>query len=182
MAKSTIKLLSNERFKVLPIPKTPKGNKYALTNYGRVISFTQDPTEGHFLKSASVSGYPAVSIRIRGINKTFLLHRLVAEHFLKKPARHYKFVLHRNHKKEDNHYQNLKWATFEQQQKHTITHRKENRTGNYKLTDARVVQIKKQLLTGKKNLRMIAEQFGVTDMQIHRIKTGENWSHVKVKK
>lgn len=182
MAKSTIKLLSNERIKVLPIPKTPMGNKYALTNYGRIISFTLDPTEGRFLKSTRVSGYPAVSVRVRGINKTFLIHRLVAHHFLSKPDSSYKFVLHRNHKKEDNHSQNLKWATFEQQQKHTITHRKENRTGNYKLTDARVVQIKKQLLIGKKNLRSIAAQFGVTDMQIHRIKTGENWGHIKVKK
>jgi hypothetical protein len=27
---------------------------------------------------------------------------------------------------------------------------------------------------------MIAKQFGVSEMQISRIKSGENWSHIKV--
>jgi uncharacterized protein YjcR len=40
--------------------------------------------------------------------------------------------------------------------------------------------IKRKLLNGKTRLKMIAKQFGVSDMQIHRIKTGENWSHVKI--
>jgi len=27
-------------------------------------------------------------------------------------------------------------------------------------------------------LKMIAKQFGISTMQLHRIKTGENWGHV----
>lgn len=180
MTKPNIKLFADERISVLPIPKSPKGNKYAVTNYGRIISFTTQPEEGILLKPGKVSGYPSLSIRIRGANKTFLIHRLVAEYFLRRPDRSYKFVIHFNNKKEDNHYQNLKWATFEQSQQHMQAHRKEARLGNYKLTDTKVMQIKKLLASGKNRLSIIAKRFGVTDMQVHRIKTGENWSHIKI--
>ena len=30
----------------------------------------------------------------------------------------------------------------------------------------------------KTRLKMIAKQFGISEMQVHRIKTGENWSYV----
>jgi hypothetical protein len=48
------------------------------------------------------------------------------------------------------------------------------------LTEAQVLRIKKKLVNGKSTLKVIADQFGITDMQVHRIKTGENWGHVKV--
>jgi len=34
----------------------------------------------------------------------------------------------------------------------------------------------------EKTLKEIAGKFNVSDMQIHRIKTGENWRHIKVPK
>lgn len=180
MTKPNIKLYADERFEILPIPRTPKGNKYAITNYGRAISYTTTPPEGRFLKPGTVSGYPSLSVRVGGVKKTFLIHRLVAEYFLRKPDRTYRFVIHFNNRKDDNHYQNLKWATFEQSQKHLQKHRKDARIGNYKLTDIKVMQIKKLIASGKNRLNIIAKRFGVTDMQIHRIKTGENWGHVKI--
>jgi NUMOD4 motif len=180
MTSTKLKLHSNEKIIVLPIRKTPKGYKYAITNYGRVISFTEEPETGRFLKPSSVSGYPAIAVRDKGDNKTFLIHRLVATHFLRQPDKTYKYVLHLNNKKDDNHYQNLKWATFEQQIKHIVKNRRATEIGNYKLTAERVVLIKKQIASGKTRLKMIAKRFGVTDMQIHRIKTGENWGYVKI--
>lgn len=176
-----LKLLPNERIEVLPIPRSPKGNKYAITNYGRILSFQKEPKEGNLLKSGVVSGYPSLSVRVKGNNKTFLIHRLVAKYFLKQPDKSYKYVIHLNNVKEDNHYKNLKWTTFDQMQEHMQADRRLKKIGNYKLTEARVLMIKKQLADGKKTLKEIAERFKVTDMQIHRIKTGENWSHVKLK-
>ncbi len=32
----------------------------------------------------------------------------------------------------------------------------------------------------KRRLKMIAKQFGVSEMQIRRIASGENWGHVKI--
>lgn len=180
MTKPNIKLFADERISVLPIPKSPKGNKYAVTSYGRIISFTTRPEEGVFLKQGKVSGYPSFGCYVRGGTKTFLTHRLVAKYFLRQPDRTYKFVIHLNNKKEDNHYKNLKWANFEQSRKHMTLARREQGAGNYKLTAAKVMRIKKMLAEGKTQLKSIAERYGVTDMQIYRIKTGENWSHVKI--
>ena len=39
--------------------------------------------------------------------------------------------------------------------------------------------IKNKLMKGDITSKKLAEQFGVSDMQIYRIKTGENWGHIK---
>jgi hypothetical protein len=51
-----------------------------------------------------------------------------------------------------------------------------------KLTVTKVIHIKKLLAKPNRTtrLKMIAKQFGVSEMQISRIKSGENWSHIKV--
>jgi hypothetical protein len=51
-----------------------------------------------------------------------------------------------------------------------------------KLTVTKVMLIKKLLARPeqKTRMKMIAKQFGVSEMQIRRIKSGENWSQVKV--
>jgi hypothetical protein len=32
----------------------------------------------------------------------------------------------------------------------------------------------------KTRLKLIAKQFGISEMQLYRIKSGENWGHIKV--
>lgn len=174
------KLYSNEKLIVLPFGKSPTGLRYALTNYGRVIRFAEIPEEGSFLKHAFIREYPALSFQQKGGRKTYLIHRLVAEYFLKKPSSYHRFVLHLNRNKQDNYSNNLKWATAEEKNNHSNIDRRKNEVGNYKLTADRVRLIKKKMLDGKTRLKIIAKQFGVSDMQIHRIKTGENWGHVKI--
>ena len=51
-----------------------------------------------------------------------------------------------------------------------------------KLTVVKVMLIKKLLAKPdrKTRLKMIAKQFGVSEMQISRIKSGENWGHIKI--
>lgn len=176
----SLRLYSNERVELLPFGKPKNGIHYALTNYGRIISFTDTPANGKFLKPAFIRGYPAMSFSIANGRKTFLLHRLVGEYFLKRPSPQHKFIIHLNHKKEDNYANNLKWATAEEKKHASNTDRQKTESGNYKLTAGRVLLIKKKMLDGKTRLKIIAKQFGVSDMQIHRIKTGENWGHVKV--
>lgn len=175
-----LKLHTNEKLLSLPLAKSPKGFRYAVTTYGRIISFISEPEDGRFLNPARVSGYPAVAIRTKKGNKTYYIHRLVAKYFLRQPTPQHKFVIHLNHKKDDNFIQNLKWVTRDEQIRHAIKDRRAREVGNYKLSEAKVRMIKKKLLNGKTRLKMIGKQFGVSDMQIHRIKTGENWGHVKI--
>lgn len=176
-----IKLHLHEKVALLPLPKTATGCRYAVTNHGRIISFIDKPTNGHFLKTNLISNYPGISLRTGAIEKSYTVHRLVAQQFLKQPSKACKYVIHLNYKKDDNHYKNLKWATIEQQ----FAHYKRSpwyseRGGNFKLTVAKVRSIKQSLVRGKASLKILAKKFGVSDMQIHRIKTGENWSHVKI--
>jgi DNA-binding Xre family transcriptional regulator len=175
-----IKLYADEKFIVLPIKKSPRGNGYALTNYGRVISFATKPEDGHFLRSGSISEYPGIAVRSKDKSYTFLIHRLVAKYFLKKPSPKHRFVIHLNYIKDDNYFKNLKWVTSEEKIKHLISNPQRKRIGNQKLKEKQVLSIKKMLQKGTTSLKALANKFGVTDMQIHRIKTGENWAHVKI--
>lgn len=176
-----IKFLKGEKVSVLPWKKTPKGHRYAITNLGRTISFTDDVNTGRLLKSANLGGYPGISFRIGDENRSINIHRLVAQEFVKQPSKKHKKVIHLNFKKDDNHYKNLKWVTVEQQ----FAHDKQNpnyadRGGNFKLNAVKVKEIKTSLQKGKFTLRQIAKKYKVSDMQIYRIRTGENWSHIKI--
>jgi DNA invertase Pin-like site-specific DNA recombinase len=54
-----------------------------------------------------------------------------------------------------------------------------NRVKGLKLNITKVKSIKRLLAKpGKKTMKQIAEQFDISEMQLYRIKSGENWSHV----
>ena len=81
---------------------------------------------------------------------------------------------------------NLLWAnqaeTTQHQSRNPSFVNRETRYDSAKLTEGMVRVIKKKLFDPKRKtrLRLIAKQFGVSEMQLHRIKTGENWGHVKI--
>lgn len=116
----------------------------------------------------------------------FLVHRAVAELFLKK-SKDDEVVIHLDFDKENNNVSNLAWCTKDEaydryadhpylKNKKTSASRKSS--GNKVLTVENVLYIKEKLARGK-TLKELAHLFKVSDMQIHRIKTGENWSSVK---
>ena len=129
----------------------------------------------------------------RAIYYCMLFHRAVAELFLESPeSEDYQFIIHKDFDKTNNRAENLAWATQEKVTERYNKHPKvilrefkkqfkEEKTAihNGKLTELEVLKIKTKLKKGK-TLKEIAKRFGVSDMQIHRIKTGENWSHVKL--
>lgn len=181
MNQKRLKLYPKEKVAILPFKKSAKGNRYAVTNHGRVISFTDKPTNGHFLKPGVISNYPGISLRIKPTYRSFLVHRMVAKYFLRQPSKQHKFVIHLNYIRDDNYYKNLKWTTLQEKTDHQRNNPNyKNATTNAKLTEKQVLVIKQQLARGKKTLKQIAQKFGVSDMQIHRIKTGENWGHIKI--
>jgi hypothetical protein len=110
-------------------------------------------------------------------HKGFMIHRMVAKCWIDnldmKP-----YVIHLNGKLEDNRAANLAWATADEK----IAHQK--RIGKLpedrKLTQHKVVKIKKLLLEEQMSVAAIARKFSVSHTQIHRIKRGENWSNVIV--
>jgi len=124
-------------------------------------------------------------IKQRTINFQALIHRLVAEYFLPKPAADQTIVAHMDHNKANNFYRNLKWMTVPENQLHqqrnpqVISNQatfKDRTMG--KLTVTRVMLLKK-LLGEDKPIKNLAKQFKVTETQILRIKKGENWSDIQ---
>ncbi|MDQ1089426.1 NUMOD4 domain-containing protein [Siphonobacter sp. SORGH_AS_1065] len=174
----------NEKWIKIPFEGIENPPHYEVSNYGRLRSFQNDP-EGEIIKGSIIQGYRSLNIRIRGgkvINR--YLHRLVADFFVERSDADRKFIIHRDHDKLNNHWENLKWVTRDEMTEHHRTNPQEKprpkRTKNYKLTESKVLMIKKMLKSDKNRLKMIAKQFGITHTQLNRIRSGENWGHVKV--
>ena len=130
---------------------------------------------------------------IKITNKRIFLSKLIAEYFIPKTSEEQTYVLHLDRKRDNDDYRNLKWATreemleFSRQSPFVIQAKKKLlehnlKSNGRKLTVTKVMLIKKLLAKPEQRtrLKMIAKQFGVSEMQIRRIKSGENWSHVKI--
>jgi len=190
-----IRLFPNEKWQILPF-KGSSGLSYAISSFGRLVSFTESITKGNLLEGSSIKGYKVLKlfkiIDGKRTSRTFYLHKLVAQYFLPEKSEDQEYVLHLNYVKDDNRYTNLKWAKKNEVEEHqsknpkVIADRKRlqehNRLHEYKLTEEKVRVLKRKLFdpNRKTRLKMLARQFGVSEMQLHRIKTGENWGHVKI--
>ncbi|MVM35764.1 hypothetical protein GO755_37460 [Spirosoma sp. HMF4905] len=170
--------------------------RYEVSNYGRLRSFQSAPTTraasvavnttGKPIKGSVIQGYRSLNIRSGGKTFNRYVHKLVAEQFQKRDQPDQTFVIHLDHDKQNNYYQNLRWVTKDEMIEHnrnnpSLKNRQLPRqTRNYKLTESKVKIIKKLLLNDKNRLKMIAKQFGITHTQLNRIRSGENWKHVTI--
>lgn len=187
----------NEEFKEIILP-AKQVMRYAISNRGRLVSFTDEIQNGRLLKGSLYDGYKMLSYKIEENGKIkrkhILLYKLVAEYFLHKTSEDQTHVIHLDRKKDHDDIRNLKWVTRAEMLKHSydtnptvIQSRKKLlehnlKSNGTKLTITKVMLIKKLLAkpNQKTRLKMIAKQFGVSEMQIRRIKSGENWGYIKI--
>jgi predicted DNA binding protein len=97
-------------------------------------------------------------------------------------------VIHLNHNKTDNASKNLKWVSLEEMIEHqqnspakrAYKKIQASRSVGLKLTVNQVKSIKKTLSSRNRQLtiKKLADKFGVSEMTLYRIKSGENWSRV----
>jgi len=85
-----------EQWKQIPSIKT-----HEVSNLGRIRNIKTK----RLMKQSIINGYYRVFI-----NKTCLIHRLVAESFLEKSKLEYNIVHHRDNNKLNNNVENLEWA------------------------------------------------------------------------
>jgi hypothetical protein len=163
--------------------------KYALSSAGRIASFTDDvETDGKLLQGSLTTGYRTLNLHRPGDNGTLYIHREIARLFLSKPTAKAKYVIHNNHNKLDNSVKNLRWATLPEMIEHQqrspakIAYKKvqANRNEGLKLNATQVRSIKKMLDDSKRKvtIKKLAEKFGVSEMTMYRIKSGENWARI----
>ncbi len=185
--------IEGEKWKVVTFHKSAIGKQYAISNFGRLSCFTTKPLDGDLLKGSLQEGYNIWRFKKRKrngdiVNYGILIHRLVAEYFLPSPKKGETVVMHHNHNKTDNKQSNLAWASLQAAAVHAqgsprvkqarLLARQNGTLPNAKLTEKKVIAIKKLLKAGK-TLKELATKYKVSDMQIYRIKVGENWSYIK---
>ena len=193
----------DEIFKEISDLEDELQRRYAISNYGRLVSYVADIENGRLIQGSKEDGYRIWRYRIfTGNKKVIYRHRffykLVAEYFLPKTSEEQVYVLHLDRKRANDKVSNLRWATKEEMLEHSKKspyviaskkkqvqqlkkYREKNPDGN-KLTSTQVMFLKKKLLdpNRKTRLKILARQYGVTTMTLQRIKTGENWGHIKV--
>jgi hypothetical protein len=189
-----VRIFPNEIFIEISSEYTLKF-RYAISNYGRLISFTNDFNDGRLLKGSLNQGFRAFYFKAvvdgKKVNRQFFFYNLVGQYHVTKPHPEANYIIHLDHNKENDHYTNLRWVTHQERIQHyktspavisarakLIAHNKQ-RDGP-KLTETRVKLLKRKLLdpNRKTRLKVLAKQFGISEMQLYRIKSGENWGHV----
>ncbi len=171
--------------------------RYAVSNRARLISFSEKFSDGNLLKGSVSDGYKTFrygkSANGKSAYKTLFIYKLVAEYFIPKTSEEQAYVLHLDYVRDNDAIRNLKWATYEEarlhwsKSPHVINSKKKLIAHNIKadgrkLTSTKVMHLKKLLNKPNQNTRIkiLAKQFGISEMQVNRIKRGENWGHIKV--
>ncbi len=176
----------SEKWKVIPsIPE------YAVSSIGRVKSLerrlrflSKKGKECWRVKKETIlsqqkqnGGYMIVHLHVDSIRRAKTVHSLVAESFIG-PRPKGLDVCHRDGKRINNGYKNLKYRTrsvnFKDMHAHG-TYYKRVTASKLKASDVR--RIRK--IKGVESASEIATRYGVQPKQIHRIWSGINWSHVK---
>lgn len=188
---SMLRFKTSETFREIAID-APLKMHYAISNYGRLISYTEKFEDGRELKGGRADGYRTLHYKIwdgeKRRSKYLFLYRLVADFFIPKTSSDQVYVLHLDRRRDHDDISNLKWATREEMLEHSrtsphvIAAKARKVLGNGKLTSTQVIRLKKRLQdpNRKTRLRMLAKEFGISEMQLRRIKTGENWGHIVV--
>lgn len=103
-----VKILSGENWKEIKLKKGTTTKRYAVSDRGRIISFKEKIEDGYVLKPRLTQGYPSITIGREDTRQNYYIHRLVAEYFCKQPSAKHNFVIHVDHKKDNNKASNLK--------------------------------------------------------------------------
>lgn len=190
MKPKNIKSFWDEEWRYITLDNMPERsiNKYLISNYGRIVSY-YFKKEGVLLKSENKQlGYKTFIIKDKnGKNMYNYVHRLVAQYFLEKPREDQNLVIHLDGNGLNNYYKNLRWAS--EPEKRANQDRLDpgwHYRGNWgsrkyhKLTESQVKLIKRKINDPNRKTRMkiIAKRYGISVMQLYRIKSGENWGSV----
>lgn len=157
--------------------------QYEISNFGNIVSLKFSgalyPNRKQLKPYKTGKGYLTVRLICNGKNKNFKIHRLVAAMFIPNPYKKPE-VNHKDGKKENNHVNNLEWATTMENIHHSVKLNLNIKGEHHpfaKLKDgdiAQILEMDKQGVTDKK----IAEIFFVSSSTISSIVNNRVWKHL----
>lgn len=127
-------------------------------------------------------GYASVILCRDKVTRCFLVHRLVATHFIKNPFNK-TVVNHKDFNPSNNDYRNLEWCTTSENNQYTHTnHRFPSQKGELhpssKLKNEDILVIRDLYESGKYTQRDLAKKFNVYKNHIWKIIKGKSWGHI----
>lgn len=179
--------LKGETWDAVHLDDWRENELYYISSFGRVFS-EKHHKRGLNFKLTNINGYEAFSaIRKNRTTNLVYVHKIVAKLFIENKENK-PYVIHLDFDKTNNKVENLQWATKKEMFAHSqnnplVIAGKELRKLKKpyaKLSVGKVKMIKRKLFDPKRKTRMrlIAKQFGISEMQLYRIKSGENWGDV----
>jgi len=104
-----------EEVKEMPVPIIGFESKYMIDEFGNVYNINGSIMHPYITNK----GYKAIDFTKDGKRYKFLIHRLVALHFVPNPNG-YPIVLHKDNIKTNTYYNNLEWGTYSQNNSQAI--------------------------------------------------------------
>ena len=157
---------------------------FQVSNNGKIWSKRTNKILKLAVNSGGYSYFGTIIGGKNGINKTFIIHTLVAKHFIT----HVKGKSHVNHKdgnKINNHVDNLEWCTPKENMQHaSLNGFLNNSKGEYaswsKFTESQVLEIRKIHKSGCRinGARALARKYNVTKGSIDQIIKRKTWKHI----
>jgi hypothetical protein len=158
--------------------------RYEVSSEGQIRSHLHGKLR--YLKlCADPRGYIPVNLsEPDGKRKRYWLHRLVAIVFIPNPQNR-KEVNHKNGVKSDCRVANLEWVSRSQNIRHayeqgliTTIGQRGARNFNTKLTDAKVLEMRRLYAEREMTQEEIGKLFGVTKLTAYRILNRLSWTHI----
>ncbi|NOR86820.1 MAG: hypothetical protein GQ527_04365 [Bacteroidales bacterium] len=176
--KRKLRKIEDEIWRIIPY----SDGLYQVSNYGRVKSFVIYKKDGQILKCSVINGFKNVQIASNKNKVRIYNHKLVAQIWIPKPTDRHTYVSHIDGNLKNNHISNLEWHTRETlNAKHSELNKgkkSKNKRRNSKLKESDIGLLKSMLERGVVQSK-IAKMFRISEMQVTRIKRGENWGYVK---
>ncbi len=151
------------------------GGKLKISNEGDVFLTKSDRLS---VAGLNANGYRQVNL---GKNNVHLVHRLVAQAFIKNPH-NYSDVNHKNGNKIDNRVENLEWCTRSfntlNQWETGLVNTRGERSTNAKISEVQAKKIKELYKAGGYSQSKLGVMFGVSQTHIGDIILGQRWKHI----
>lgn len=159
-------------------------NDYMISSYGRMKSLKHG-REKILSYRYTQDGYIQYSVSINGKPKTIRAARAVAEYFIPNPDNK-PTVNHIDGNKQNNHVENLEWATLSEQMNHAYANDLKKPTqgylqGNAVLTESEVKEIRRIYKARDSEFGMLAlaDKYGVSSSVINRVVHYRSYKNVK---